>query len=48
MRCENCDNMVYPKISPAVIVGVTDGDRLLMTKYSGRIYKRYALNRGVC
>jgi NAD+ diphosphatase len=46
MRCGNCGNMVYPKISPAVIVGVTDGDRLLMTKYSGRIYKRYALVAG--
>jgi NAD+ diphosphatase len=46
MRCENCGNMVYPRISPAVIVGVTDGDRLLMTKYSGRIYKRYALIAG--
>lgn len=46
MRCGNCGNMIFPKISPAVIVGVTDGDRLLMTKYSGRIYKRYALVAG--
>lgn len=46
MRCCNCGNMVYPRISPAVIVGITDGDRLLMTKYSGRIYKRYALVAG--
>lgn len=46
MRCENCGSMIFPKISPAVIVGITDGDRLLMTKYSGRIYKRYALIAG--
>ena len=46
LRCENCGNMVYPKISPAVIVGVIDGDRLLMTKYAGRIYKNYALIAG--
>ena len=46
VRCGNCGNIVYPKISPAVIVGITDGDRLLMTKYSGRIYKRYALVAG--
>lgn len=46
MRCDHCGNMVFPKISPAVIVGVTDGDRLLMTKYSGRIYKKYALVAG--
>lgn len=46
LRCESCGNMIYPKISPAVIVGVTDGDRLLMTKYAGRIYKNYALIAG--
>jgi NAD+ diphosphatase len=46
MRCKSCGNMVFPKISPAVIVGITDGDRLLMTKYNGRIYKRYALVAG--
>jgi NAD+ diphosphatase len=46
MRCGCCGNLVYPRISPAVIVGVTDGDRLLMTRYAGRIYKRYALIAG--
>jgi NAD+ diphosphatase len=46
LRCESCGNMVYPKISPAVIVGVTDGERLLLTKYAGRIYKNYALIAG--
>ena len=46
LRCENCGNMVYPSIAPAVIVAVTDGDRLLLTKYSGRPYKNYALIAG--
>ena len=46
MRCGHCGNMVYPKISPAIIVGIMDGDRLLMTRYSGRVYKRYALVAG--
>ena len=46
MRCEACGNMEYPKICPAVIVGVTDGDRLLMSKYAGRVYKNYALIAG--
>lgn len=46
LHCPVCGNMVYPKISPAVIVGVTDGDRLLLTKYSGRAYTRYALIAG--
>jgi len=46
LRCESCGNMIYPKISPAVIVGVTDGDRLLLTKYAGRRYRNYALIAG--
>ena len=46
LRCDKCGNMIYPRISPAVIVGVCDGDRLLMTKYAGRIYRNYALIAG--
>ena len=46
MRCEHCGNMVFPKIMPAVIVGLIDGDRLMMTKYAGREYRRYALIAG--
>ena len=41
-----CNNMVFPKICPAVIIGVTDGDRILLTKYAGRTYKNYALVAG--
>lgn len=32
MVCE-CKNTVYPRIMPAVIVGVTNGDQLLLTRY---------------
>lgn len=46
VRCEKCGNMEYPKICPAVIVGVTSGNRLLLTKYAGRDYKKYALIAG--
>ena len=46
MRCPVCGNMIFPRISPAVIVAVTDGDRLLMSKYAGRAYTRYALLAG--
>lgn len=46
LKCEKCENTVYPKISPAVIVAVTDGERILMTKYANREYKRYALIAG--
>ncbi|MDD4796606.1 MAG: NAD(+) diphosphatase [Eubacteriales bacterium] len=30
--CPACGNTVYPKISPAVIVAVTDGEKLLMVR----------------
>ena len=46
LRCPDCGNMIFPRISPAVIVGVTDGDRLLLSKYSGRDYTNYALIAG--
>ena len=46
LRCPVCGNMIFPKISPAVIVAVTDGDRLLMTRYAGRGYTSYALIAG--
>ena len=39
-------NQVFPKIAPAVIVGVTDGEYILMTTYANREYKRYALIAG--
>ena len=38
--------MVYPRISPAVIVGILNGDKLLMSKYAGRSYRSYALIAG--
>lgn len=46
VKCECCNNMVFPKICPAVIIGVTNGDKLLLTKYAGRTYKNYALVAG--
>lgn len=46
MRCPKCGNMIFPKIAPAVIVALTDGDRILMTKYADREYKKYALIAG--
>lgn len=46
MRCPSCNLMHYPKISPAVIIGVINGDKILMTKYADRDYKKYALIAG--
>ena len=39
MKCTCCGHIIYPRINPAVIVGVTNGDKLLLTYY--------ARNRGV-
>lgn len=46
LYCPCCRNMVYPRISPAVIVGVINGDKILMSKYAGRAYTKYALIAG--
>ncbi len=32
----DCGQTEYPKISPAVIIGVIHNDKLLMSKYAGR------------
>ena len=44
--CPACKRRIYPRIIPAVIVGVTNGDQILMTKYSGREIAYYALVAG--
>ncbi len=44
--CPGCHNTVYPRISPAVIVGVLNGDKILLSKYAGRSYTNYALIAG--
>lgn len=46
MYCPDCGCQEYPKIMPAVIIGITDGNRLLMSKYANREFKRYALLAG--
>lgn len=46
LRCPSCGNLFFPKISPAVIIGVTKGDSILMSKYAGRSYTGFALLAG--
>lgn len=46
MKCGKCGNSVYPKIMPAVIVGVLKNDKILVTRYCGRAYRGYALIAG--
>ncbi len=48
VKCPSCGNQVYPKLMPAVIVGVTWGDKILVSRYAGRAYKGYALIAGFC
>lgn len=46
--CLSCGKTIYPSIAPCVIVALTDGDRLLLTRYSKKHskYNRYALVAG--
>jgi len=48
LTCTVCHNTVYPRINPAVIVAITDEDRILLTKYARGNFKRYALVAGFC
>lgn len=45
LACPDCGNVIYPRINPAVIVGVIKGDSLLITKYR-RGYAHSALVAG--
>jgi NAD+ diphosphatase len=45
IKCPTCGNTIYPRIVPAVIVGVTNGDKLLVTKYRTG-FAHYALVAG--
>lgn len=47
--CAKCGRTIYPNIAPAVIIGVTSGDKILMSKYADqRDGTRYALLAGFC
>lgn len=45
LKCNKCGYTLYPKICPAVIVGVLNENKILMTKYAHG-YKKYALVAG--
>ena len=46
MVCPDCGLTDYPKICPAVIVAVKNGDKLLLTRYADRPYRGPALIAG--
>lgn len=48
LECPNCKQLTFPVIAPAVIVAVTNGDKILITRYAGREHKGMALIAGFC
>lgn len=49
LRCPDCGHMIFPKICPAVIVAVRNGDKLLGSRYAARPnVPGYALIAGFC
>ncbi|MBQ7498117.1 MAG: NAD(+) diphosphatase [Selenomonas sp.] len=46
LKCPDCGHVIYPRLMPAVIVGVINGDSILMTKYANRPMSFYALIAG--
>lgn len=46
MICPSCGRTEYPRICPAVIVGILHDGRMLLTRYQGRDYKKFALIAG--
>lgn len=48
MVCPVCGNIRYPDMSVAIIVGVRNGENLLLTRYAGRELADYALIAGFC
>lgn len=47
MRCTACGTLVYPRINPAVVVAVRNGEKLLLIRYADRpMVAQYALIAG--
>lgn len=46
LKCPNCSQVHYPRIAPAIIVAIRNGDKLLMAKHSYHDNIRYALIAG--
>lgn len=46
MICTVCDLVKYPRLDPVVIVGIHDGDKILLTRAANSDYTRYALVAG--
>ncbi|MGI6590650.1 MAG: NAD(+) diphosphatase [Eggerthellaceae bacterium] len=46
ISCPNCGNTIYPKICPGIIVGIINGDKLLLSRYAGWPEGSWALIAG--
>lgn len=46
MTCPLCNYTAYPRIMPAVIVGIINKDKMVLTKYNRGGYQNYALVAG--
>lgn len=44
--CPKCGLIKYPDIHPAIIVAITDNDKILLTRYASRPYKKWSLVAG--
>lgn len=46
MVCAKCNNMVYPKICPAVTIAITHKGKILLVRNNGGAFRKYALVAG--
>ena len=46
LDCPSCGRRIYPRIAPAVIVGITNGDEIVLTRYANRYHSYHALVAG--
>lgn len=46
MKCPECGNMIFPKIAPAVIIALTNGDHIMLAQHAALKQKRYGLLAG--
>lgn len=49
MKCPSCGNLIFPRINPAVIIGLRNGDSLMVSRYANRpMSAGVALLAGFC
>lgn len=46
VRCPDCGNMIFPRIAPACIIALTNGDKIMLAQHAALKTKRYGLLAG--